>query len=151
MRTSGSSKGGRFGLALAFLSAIAGVAVAAEVWTVEAPEGESYTACCTLAPGADGAEVCGDDRGNGHIDFRVGFGADLNLNVNGVDGGPFNPEATYSIVVQCAKIGCSWFASTTIVNEATGEPVFQQMNYKMPGAPQEVRAEAADVIGLSIS
>ena len=54
------------------------------------------------------------------------------------------------MTVECHKVGCHWFAATHVVNQSTGVPVFEQMNYKMPGAADEVRAVAEAVVQLDI-
>jgi hypothetical protein len=128
----------------------AAAALAAESWSVDLPSESNYTVSAVLIPGAEGAEVCGVDRGQEHVNFSIGFGAGLGLSVNGVDAGSFDPTATYSITVACHKIGCHWFATTHIVNQSTGEPVFEQMNYKMPGAADQAHAIAEDVTQLQV-
>jgi hypothetical protein len=149
MRTSGSSTGGRLGLPVLFLMGLVGVAVAAESLTAEVPDSDTYIVAAAIVPGCEGAEVLGD-KGDGHVDFHIGFGVDLLLSVNGVDAGPFDPSATYSVTVSCQRAGQNWFASTVVVNECTGEVAYSQANYKMPGAAELVRATAPDVIALSV-
>jgi len=148
MRTSGSSVG-RLGLAALFLMALVSAAVAAQVFTVEIPAGaDAYVVTATLVPGSEGAEVLGD-RGDGHVQFRVGFGSDLRLSVNGADAGTFNPLATYVVTVSCQRVGNHWFASTVVSNGA-GQAVFSQANYKMPEAATEALAAAPEVDVLNV-
>ncbi|HEX5136800.1 MAG TPA: hypothetical protein VFY93_07510 [Planctomycetota bacterium] len=133
------------------MAALTGASIAAEVWCEAIPEGDAYSVSCVLVPGFSGADLCGVDYGNEHVDFRVGFGADGRLTVNGADAGCFNPGATYAVTVQCTKMTCGWFANTNVVNVETGEPVYQQIHYRMPGAASEVRAAADDVQFLGVS
>ena len=147
MRTSGRSIGGR--LSLVLFVAFASVAAAAEIWTVDVPAGDVYLTTAVLVPGATGAEVCGE-RGNGHVDLRIGFGGDLKLSVNGVDAGVFDPAATYLVTVECRKVCDQWLATTRVVNQMSGAPTYEQMNYRLSGALEQVRAVAEDVIQLDI-
>ncbi len=148
MRTSGIA--GRARLALVFVVAIAGSALAAETWVQCVPPGNSYVVTAVLVPGCGGAEVCGGDKGDGHVDFRIGFGTDMSLSVNGICAGEFSPQATYRVTVACQKTGCLWFATTSVVNQSTGAVVFHQANYPMPAAAAEAWAVADDVMVLSI-
>ena len=148
MRTSGRSIAGS--LVFVLLAAFAGVAAAAETWTVDVPVGDAYVVTAVLVPGPTGAEVLGDDKGQGHVDLRIGFGSDLRLSVNGIDAGMFDPCATYLVSVECNRVGVQWFATTHVINQGTGTPVYEQMNYAMPGAAEQVRATAEDVIQLSV-
>jgi len=148
MRTSGIA--GRARLALVFVVAIAGSALAAETWVQCVPPGNSYVVTAVLVPGCGGAEVCGDNKGDGHVVFRVGFGTDMSLSVNGIWAGEFSPQATYRVTVACQMIGCQWFATTSVVNQSTGVTVFHQPNYPMAGAAEEVRATADDVVTLGV-
>lgn len=150
MRTSGRSITGRLGLVLVVFAAFAGVALAAEIWVEDVPAADAYFVAATVVPGPGGAEVCGSDKEQGHVDFRIGFGSDLKLTVNGIDAGTFVPCATYRVTIVCQRIGGQWFATTNVLNQTTGLPVFQQMNYAMPGGADEVRAVAGDVIQLSV-
>lgn len=150
MRTSGRSIAGRLGPAFVLFATFAVAALAAETWVAAVPAGNAYVVTAVLAPGPAGAEVCGDVTGQDHVDFRVGFGPDLKLSVNGADAGTFVPCATYRVTIVCQRIGCQWFATTSVLNQTTGLLVFQQMNYAMPGAAEEVRAVAEDVILLCV-
>jgi hypothetical protein len=132
-----------------FLVGLAGAAVAAETWTHEVPEHDRYVVVASLVPGCEGADVLGE-KGEDHVDFRVGFGVDLLLSVNGVDAGPFDPAATYEVTVSCQRVGPHWFASTVVVNECTGQVAFCQANYKMPDAATLVRVTAQDVVALNV-
>jgi len=147
MRTSGIAA--RAGLALVCVAAIAGAALAAETCVQCVPPGNSYVATAVLVPGSAGAEVCGG-KGFDHVEFRVGFGTDLSLSVNGACAGAYCPQATYRVTVACQKVGCLWFATTSVVNQSTGVLVFHQPNYPMPVAADEVRAVADDVVVLSV-
>ncbi len=149
MHTSGRSTASRLGLALVLFAALAGAALAAETWVAPVPPGDAFMATAVLVPGCGGSEVCGE-RGNGHVDLRIGFGADLKLSVNGVDAGAFDPSATYRVTVTCQKLGCLWFATTNVVNQTTGLPVFEQMNYPMAGAAEEIRVVAEHVVQLTV-
>ncbi|MCK6461094.1 MAG: hypothetical protein L6Q95_14525 [Planctomycetes bacterium] len=147
MRTSGSSRGRKLGLGFAALAVLAAAGIAAELWVEEIPSGNSYVVTASLVPGAD-AEVCGGDRDQGHVNFRIGFlgGA---ISVNGVDAGSFDPAAAYSVTVSAWKCGPQWLASTQVHNLTTGQPVFEQLNYKMSAAANEAWASASDVLDLS--
>lgn len=148
MRTSGRSIGGRAGLVL--FVAFASVAAAAEIWTVDVPAGDAYFVTAALVPGTSGAEVLADDRGQGHVDLRVGFGSDLTLSVNGVEAGGFDPAAIYLVTVDCRKVCGQWLATTRVVNQTTGSSVYEQMNHRMPAAAEQFRAVAEDVIQLDV-
>ena len=148
MRTSGRSVGGKLGFVL--FAAFASVAVAAEIWTVEVPTGDVYFVTAALVPGPGGAEVCAGDKEQGHVDLRIGFGADLDLSVNGLEAGTFDPEAAYLVTVDCRKVCGQWFATTRVLNQATGALVCEQVNYRMPGAAEQVSAVAEDVIQLAV-
>jgi hypothetical protein len=145
-RTSGRKVSGRLGL-IAVL--IAG-ALAADIATAEAPPADVYVVSAVLVPGAGGGEVCADVRGQGHVDFRVGFGADHRLYVNGVDAGSYDPHATYGVVVDCRDLGGQWFATTTVVNQGTGS-AFHQACHPIPGAPGEVQVAAEDVLQVNVN
>jgi hypothetical protein len=149
MQTSGSSVAGRAGLALVLFAACAGAALAAEASVVAVPAGNAYVVTAILVPGSGGAEVCGDTNGQGHIDFRIGFGSDLNLSVNGVAAGAFDPGAAYRVTVTCQRLGCEWFATTNVANQATGALVFQQQSYPILGST-EVRVAAEHVVQLTV-
>jgi hypothetical protein len=149
MRTSRSSRGRKLGLAFAALVVLAGAGIAAELWVEEIPSGVPYVVTASLVPGEGGAEVCGGDKEQGHVDFRIGFGGGA-ISVNGVDAGSFDPSAAYSVTVSAWKCGPQWFATTQVLNLTTGQPVFEQMNYNMAGAAAEAWASASDVLDLSV-
>jgi hypothetical protein len=146
MRTSGRSAG-RLGLVL--FVALASVAAAAEICAVDVPAGDAYVVTAVLVPGCGGAEVCAGDKDEGHVDLRIGFGGDLSLSVNGLDAGTYDPAAGCLVTIECRKVCGQWLATTRVVNQTTGAAVYEQMNYRMPGAAEEVRAVAEDVIQLS--
>jgi hypothetical protein len=149
MHTSGRSIASRLGLALVFCAAAQGD-VALETWTADVPVGSAYVVTAMLTPGLGGAEVCGGTQGHDHVDFRIGFAADSSLSVNGAHAGTFDPSATYRVIVSAQRLGCAWFATTNVVNQNTGETVFQQFNYPMPSSAEEVRVVAEHVIQLTV-
>lgn len=148
MHTSGRSFASRLGLAFVLCSAFA-LGEVTEV-CADVPTGDAFLATGVLVPGINGAELLGGDRGEGHTEFRIRFGADLRLSVNGVDAGQFDPSATYRVTVQCESVGCIWFATTHVVNQTTGIPVFCQMNYPMLCAAEQVRIVAEDAVQLTV-
>jgi hypothetical protein len=143
MRKSGSST---FAIALAL---IAGVAVAAQIVVEDIPQADVYVVSATVAPEQGGAEVCGGDKDQGHIDFRIGFDGGT-LCVNGVDAGAFDPGAIYSVTVSCSRAGPQWLATTRVFNLNAGQMVYEQANYRMPSPAEQAWAQAAAVIEFSV-
>src|SRR5262245_55199233 len=135
--------------ALVLLAGLAGSA-AGEASSASVPESAFYAVTATLVPGPAGAELCGTDRGDGHIDFRIGFGSDMRLCVNGVDAGPYDPAACYLVTVECHNVFGQWFATTHITNLSTGGLVFAQIGLATTGGAEEVVAAAQDVSHLSV-
>jgi len=123
---------------------IAGVTQATEEWTESVPGGDGFVVVATVEPGVEGAEVSGKGDGQGHVNFRVNFGADLQLSVNGLPGAGFDPMATYSVVVECANVGGQWLATTRVMNvTAGGIVVCEQIGHPIAGGAGYVRAAAA--------
>lgn len=149
MRTSGKLGCSPVARGLLCVAMLATAVVAAELWVVEVPAGNKYVVSAVLVPGVEGGEVCGGGHDQGHVDFRIGFDG-CGITVNGVDAGPFDPSATYGVTVSCFKCGSNWFATTHVVNLATGQPVFEQVNYKMPSPAEEVWAAGVDILDLCV-
>jgi len=129
-----------------FVIALVGSTQAAEA---EAVVGHSVAAI--LVPGARGAEVCGKGHQSGHIDFRVDFGADLKLSVNGGPGVGFDPDATHLVRIECESVGGAWFATTRIRDlGAGGALVYEQVAQPIAGPGEEVGVAAAAVLLLDV-
>jgi hypothetical protein len=139
----------RAGVSFVALAAFAAVAIAAETAVQCVPSGDSYVATAVLVPGCGGAEVCGG-KDQGHVDFRIGFGVDQHLSVNGDCAGPYCPQGAYRVTVTCERISGQWFATTQVVSLTTGALVFSQLNYPMPAGAEDVRVVAQDVVQLSV-
>jgi hypothetical protein len=149
MHSSGRNIGGRLGPVFVLLAAFAGAALAAEDCVEQVPAGESYSVAAVLMPGPNGGEVA-DVKGQGHVNFRVAFGADLRVSVNGADAGAFEPGGTYGVNVFCWEAGGQWFATTHVVNQLTGELIYEQVGFPMPDAGDRVHAAADHVVQLHV-
>jgi hypothetical protein len=90
------------------------------------------------------------DKDNGHVNFRVAFGADGELSVNGVPAGAFDPGATYKVTVECHKVLFVWVATTVVRNETTGVDQFAQIGLDLSGATERVRATGMQVMALTV-
>ena len=129
---------------------LAGVTYATEEWIESVPAGDGYVVMAVVEPGTSGGEVCGKGGGQ-HVDFRIDFGPDLQLSVNGAPGVPFDPGATYAVHVECMSVGGLWFATTRVMNmTAGGALVCEQIAYPIPGPGDRVRAAGAAVHQLDV-
>ena len=128
----------------------AGLAWAAETQSVSTPAGDSFTVTAVIVPGTAGAEVYGNDAEmeDDTVIFSVGFGDDLQVDVNGTAFGGFDPVVQHTVTVSCRRVGGVWIADTTVVNDQTTQIVAQQVGYVMLDRPDEAVATAADVVSL---
>ena len=149
MRPSGRTVSARLATALLLIGGLAGVA-SADAAVADVPEAPSYVVSPGVTPGAAAGEVCGDADGQGHVDFRIGFGAGQRILVNGVDVGGYDAEATYHVVVECRNVAGQWLATTHIINQTSGLPVFHQLDCAIAGEATQVRVVADDV-ALSVN
>jgi len=108
-------------------------------------------ATSVLMPGASGSELHGKGGSDGHIDFRVDFGADLLLSANGGAGVGFDPSATYSVLVEWGNADGVWLATTRVWNlSAGGVLVYEQLSHPIAGGADEVRVDAQVVYDLDV-
>jgi hypothetical protein len=143
------NKSARAFAVLVFAALVATPVAAAEIQVAGIPIASSYTATAVLVPGCGGGEVMGG-KSDGHVIFRVAFGADGQLNVNGCQGGEFNPAHTYRVTVHSEQVLCLWFATTEVLNETTGAVEFLQVGFRFAPGAEQVTAVAEDVISLSV-
>jgi len=142
------------------LALAAGVAWALQSQTVAAPAGNgAFTTLAQIVPGSQGeGVVTGHKRGTktrpweiDDVDYSVGFDGSSGLIViNGQSFGSFDPGHHYSVQVLCHSVGGLWYAESTVSDDDTQTVVATQSGHQIAARPEEVTAEGAEVISLTV-
>jgi len=145
MRRRGRSSAGRWGLGAVLIVALVGGVAWAETQAVATLPGQGATVVAVLVPGAAGAEVCGDEKGQEHVLFNIGG----QVEVGGEVAVNYVADDTYTVTLVFRMEAGLWAVDTTIENGA-GEAVFMQMGHPVHGGmPGMVFATGARVISLT--
>jgi len=124
----------------------------------------AYSVDVEIIPGADGAEICGTDRGeghvefsaddsaetasergNGHVDFRVAVRPDGGVAVNGEYLAASDPT-------RGCRISLTWFpgAGTIAVQVVDAAGAVRAGQYAMACPPDRVHVTAAEILSLAV-
>ncbi|HEX5138695.1 MAG TPA: hypothetical protein VFY93_17115 [Planctomycetota bacterium] len=106
----------------------------------------NYVCHADLSAAEVGASVCGVDKGNDHIDFRIGIDPDGVVCVNG-------EELTVCDPADGCRLALAWSGSgkTLVVQVTAADGALAAAQYYLEEAPTELRIAAADIRGLSIT
>ncbi len=120
MRRRGRSSAGRWALGALLVVALVGGVAWAETQVVATPPGPDVTVVAVLVPGAGGGEVCGDKKGDEHVNFNSGG----DIEVNGEVCAGNDPEATYSVTIHYLQAMGMWFVEIMVHNDSAGPMVY---------------------------
>ena len=120
MRRRGRSSAGRWALGALLVVALVGGVAWAETQTVAAPPSPDVMVVAVLVPGEAGGEVCGDIKGDDHIDFNTGG----DIVVNGEVYAGHNPNDTYVVTLIYRQDLGMMAVEITVLNDSTGEMVY---------------------------
>ena len=146
MRRRGRSSAGRWALGALLVVALVGGVAWAETQVVAAPPGSDVTVVAVLVPGAGGGEVCGDDKGDDHINFSIG--GDIVVNGEVVCSGNDLGD-TYTVTLHYRdEMGMS-VLDISVHNDDTSEMVYMILGHPAGGVPASFSATGEQIISLS--
>jgi len=144
MRRRGRSSAGRWALGALLVVALVGGVAWAETQTVAAPPSPDVMVVAVLVPGAAGGEVCGELKGDDHINFNTGG----DIVVNGEVYAGHNPNDTYVVTLIYRQDLGMMAVEITVLNESTGQMVYMG-GHPAVEMPRSFSASGEQVISLT--
>jgi hypothetical protein len=145
MRTRGRSSAGRWALGALLVVALVGGVAWAETQVVATPAGQDVTVVAVLVPGPGGGEVCGDIKGEEHVNFSTGG----DIVVNGEVCAGHAVHDTYTVTLTYRHEMGLVLLDITVENNDTGELVYMNVGHPVGGMPGAVFATGEHVISLT--
>ncbi len=139
MRRNGKPSAWKWGLtALLAVGLIGGVALGA---SASVPASGNFAVSATVTPGSGGGVVVFTVRQE--TDETVKFSVGGGLEVHGQPCGSFDPDASYSVEMDCYEVAGQLLVDTTVTNADTGLVVYTDTGYPMD-RPDTVGAHGAE-------
>jgi hypothetical protein len=126
--------------------ALVGGVAWADTQVVATPPGQGATVVAVLVPGPGGGEVCGDDKGEDHVEFSTGG----DIVVNGEVCAGNDPNQTYTVSFTYRQEMGLWLLDIAVENNDLGEVVYMDVGHPIGGMPGSVSATGEVISSLLV-